>query len=70
MCRETGLTAVEETALEIPMAFRSFDDYCLPLLGGAGPADATVARLAREQRDALREALQKKQPGGTCTGPM
>ena len=56
----TGLQHVEETALEMDMAFTSFDDYWQPHLTGDGPSGVYVAGLPPEHRDALRQALQER----------
>lgn len=58
--RATGLQDIEETALEISMAFRSFDDYWEPHLKGVAPPGIYVAGLQLEQRAALRDALRKR----------
>jgi hypothetical protein len=57
---ETGLQHVEETALEMRLAFTSFDDYWQPHLTGDGPSGVYVAGLPPERRDALRHALQER----------
>ena len=68
--RATGLKGVEETALEIPTKFSSFDDYWLPLLNGVGPTGAYVTSLLHERRDALREALRKRLLADRPDGPF
>lgn len=57
-----GLEDVEVAALELPMPFRSFDDYWEPFLGGAGPAPVYVANLDEAARSALRERLRQRLP--------
>ena len=57
-----GLEDVEVGALELPMPFRSFDDYWEPFLGGAGPAPVYVANLDEAARSALRERLRERLP--------
>jgi hypothetical protein len=56
----TGLHHVEETALDMDMAFTSFDDYWQPHLTGDGPSGVYVAGLPPEHCDALRRALQAR----------
>ncbi len=65
-----GLENVEETALEIQMAFTSFDDYWLPFLQGTTPMGAYVESLSPGGLDALREALRKKFLPGGEDGPF
>ncbi|HET6948299.1 MAG TPA: methyltransferase domain-containing protein [bacterium] len=57
---ETGLQGVEETALNLPMEFPSFDDYWAPFLGGQGPGGSYVAGLSTDRREALRERVRRE----------
>jgi SAM-dependent methyltransferase len=59
---DAGLTEVAETALEIPLVFRDFDDYWTPFLGGVGPAPAYVVALEEDARVRLRERLRATLP--------
>jgi len=68
--RDHGLTAVEATALRIPLVFSSFDDFWLPFVGGQGPAGAYVSALAAERRAALGARLRTRlvtDPAGSLT---
>jgi SAM-dependent methyltransferase len=60
-----GLVDVETRAIEIPTVFADFDDYWQPFLGGAGAAPAYLAGLSAGRRDAIRELLRARLPGGT-----
>ena len=66
----TGFENSEETALEIPTEFSSFDDYWLPFTTGTGPHGVYVATLTPEQRDALRDALRRRLLGDRPDGPF
>jgi SAM-dependent methyltransferase len=65
-----GLLAVGERPLTIEQAFRSFDDYWTPFLGGQGPAGAYLASLSATARDALRDALRTRLLGDGPDGPF
>jgi SAM-dependent methyltransferase len=45
--------------LEIPTRFRHFQDFWTPFLKGTGPAPAYVASLSQEQRDLVRNRLER-----------
>ena len=60
--RSTGLQAVETRAIDIPMAFTSFDDFWTPFLSGQGPAPHYAMSLSEADRAALREHLRSKLP--------
>ena len=45
--RDHGLTAVEATALRIPLVFSSFDDFWLPFWAGRGQPVPTCQRSLR-----------------------
>jgi SAM-dependent methyltransferase len=64
----TGLADVEETPIDMPMEFKSFDDYWLPYLESVGPTGAYVAGLSDDRRDALRELLRRRVLGGQSDG--
>jgi hypothetical protein len=53
---------VEVDAVEVPTAFRDFDDYWTPLLGGQGPAPGYCMSLDEDRRAALRERLRASLP--------
>ncbi len=55
-----GLDNIEETPLDIEMAFTSFDDYWQGFLGGQGPAGAFTAALTDPQRETLRTRLRDR----------
>lgn len=58
--RETGLQDVEESLLEIPTEFSSFDDYWQPYTSGVARPGLYVASLSPGSREALRNALRKR----------
>lgn len=60
--RQTGLSGVVTTPLEIRTNFASFDDYWEPFLGGQGPAPGYVASLSEKDRERLKEALSQSLP--------
>jgi SAM-dependent methyltransferase len=57
-----GLREVETTAVDVPAAFRDFNDYWRPFLGGQGPAGAYTMSLADAEREELRELLRRRLP--------
>jgi SAM-dependent methyltransferase len=61
---EAGLREPHTTALEIPTAFRSFEDYWAPLEGGQGPAPTYLLSLPTEHRRALQSLLRSRLPFG------
>jgi len=68
--RASLLQNVEEQPLTIELAFRSFDDYWLPFLGGQGPAGAHVASLSTTARAALESRLRGRLLGERQDGPF
>lgn len=58
--RDAGLLGLEQSSIELEMAFQSFEEYWVPFLGGTGPAPAYLANLAPEKRDHLRDQLQQR----------
>ena len=66
----TGLADVKETALEIRTDFTSFDDYWVPLAGGAGPPGLYADKLSPERLEALRQALKKRLLGRREDAPI
>ena len=61
---DAGLREVRTTALEVPTAFRSFEDYWAPLEGGQGPAPTYLLSLPGERRRALENLLRSRLPFG------
>ena len=60
-----GLQQVELIALDIDLAFKDFDDYSQPFLGGQGPAGPYVKSLAPDRREDLVARLRRRLgPGG------
>lgn len=59
---EAGLQRAACEPIEIVTAFRDFDDYWTPFLGGTGPAPSYVASLTPEHRSALADRLQQELP--------
>ncbi len=60
--RAAGLREVEVRLIDIPTAFRDFEDYWSPFLGGQGPAPSYTMSLSEERRSALRERLRATLP--------
>lgn len=61
---DAGLTGVEVTAIDIPAAFRDFDDYWSPFLGGTGSAPKYCSTLSPADLERLREAVRARLPSG------
>ena len=57
-----GLRDVETRAIDVPTAFRDFDDYWTPFLGGQGPGPGYVRSLDEDRRIALRDLLRSRLP--------
>ena len=66
--KTTGLSDVQETAIDMRMDFTSFDDYWLPYLEGVGPTGVYVAGLSHDARHALRERLRNRVLSGQSDG--
>jgi hypothetical protein len=60
--KDAGLQQVEVCPIDIPTAFRDFDDYWSPFLGGQGPAPGYAMSLSEERRGALRERIRSNLP--------
>ena len=58
--KQSGLTNVEEIALEMPLEFASFDDFWAPHLGGQGPSGSYLVSLPPEKQIALRALVRDK----------
>jgi SAM-dependent methyltransferase len=56
------LDAVEVSPIDVETAFRHFDDYWTPFLGGQGPAPSYLMQLSERARAALRERLRAALP--------
>ena len=54
-----SLRNVTVGGLEIPTRFQHFQDFWTPFLRGTGPAPAYVASLSQEQRDLVRNRLER-----------
>ena len=65
--KSAGLASVQEKALSIDQAFKSFDDYWDPFLTGVGPGGAYVAALPEDRRQELASRLRKRLGGGAFT---
>ncbi|HYJ67359.1 MAG TPA: methyltransferase domain-containing protein [Nocardioidaceae bacterium] len=55
-----SLTDVSVRPIDVIMAFRDFDDYWTPFLGGQGPASAYVMALPDDHRSELRALLRDR----------
>jgi SAM-dependent methyltransferase len=61
--RGAGLSSVSVDAIDLPMAFRDFDDFWLPhTMAGAAFAQRYVSGLADDRKAALREQLRVTLP--------
>jgi SAM-dependent methyltransferase len=58
--KQCNLTSIEESALEMPLEFTSFDDFWAPHLGGQGPSGSYLVSLPPEKQAALRERVREK----------
>jgi hypothetical protein len=54
--------AVEVRAIDVPTAFKDFDDYWTPFLGGQAPAPGYCMSLSEERRTALRDRIRASLP--------
>jgi hypothetical protein len=62
MFRDAGFTRPECTALDVPTAFKDFEDYWTPFLGGQGAAPGYCSTLSEEQRARLSGRLRATLP--------
>jgi SAM-dependent methyltransferase len=60
--QEAGLNEVQVRALDIPAAFKDFDDYWTPFLGGTGSAPKYCTSLSPDAQARLRETLRDRLP--------
>ncbi len=64
LVREAGLAQVDCAPIEVPTAFRDFDDFWTPFTLGAGPAPGYCTSLDPGARQRLKEALSASLPRG------
>jgi hypothetical protein len=57
-----GLREVQVRAIDVPTAFRDFDDYWTPFLGGQGPAPGYAMSMTAPRRAVLRERIHASLP--------
>jgi SAM-dependent methyltransferase len=57
-----GIGEIEDTALEVQVGHKTFQDWWEPFTLGVGPAGAFAASLGEEQRVELRERSRSKLP--------
>lgn len=62
--KEAGLEGIEVQAIDIPAAFKNFDDYWTPFLGGTGSAPKYCTSLSSDAQNELREKLRNRLPTG------
>jgi SAM-dependent methyltransferase len=67
--RAAGFVDVAETMLAIRMEYASFEDYWGPYAAKDGPQAEYVGTLNDEQRERLRDALQRAYVDGEADGP-
>ena len=60
--RTAQLEKLEVHLIDVGTAFRDFDDYWSPFLGGQGPAPGYTMSLSEERRVALREHIRLTLP--------
>jgi SAM-dependent methyltransferase len=59
---KAGLANIETSYLDIPTAFKNFDDYWNPFLGGQGPAPSYVASLPVDSQNKLKSTILTRLP--------
>jgi ubiquinone/menaquinone biosynthesis C-methylase UbiE len=59
---KAGLKDVEHRAIDAPTAFKDFDDYWNPFLGGQGPAPGYALSLKENERNQLRDLVRAQLP--------
>lgn len=57
--KAAGIREVQTTGLVARTAFKSFEDFWTPLLGGQGPAPSYVTSLSESDRSELSQALRE-----------
>jgi SAM-dependent methyltransferase len=60
--KDAGLSQVEVRPIDILGAFKDFDDYWSPFLGGQGSAPGYVMSLSEERRIQLRQRIYNSLP--------
>jgi SAM-dependent methyltransferase len=60
--RKAGLADVKTRSIDVPMTFRTFDDYWTPFLGGQAPAPGYCMSLSEDRRIALRDHIRANLP--------
>jgi ubiquinone/menaquinone biosynthesis C-methylase UbiE len=55
-----GLADVRSGALDVEVAYASFDDFWTPFLGAAGPAGSYLALVDSKRQERLREELRAR----------
>ena len=68
--KKIGLRNEDEAAIEITMAFQSFDDYWIPMTEGAGPARTYISRLNPHQREKLKANVRDRVLREQIDGPF
>lgn len=68
--QQSGLAAVEEASLEMPLAFASFDDFWQPVLAGSTPVTALIAGLPPDKREAVKSSLRTRLGKERADGPF
>jgi SAM-dependent methyltransferase len=53
---------VEVIGIEVPTVFRDFDDYWTPFLSGVAPAPSYATSLGEDEREQLRDLLDRTLP--------
>ena len=61
---EASLTDIEVENLDIPTAFKNYDDYWTPFLGGTGSAPKYCTSLTSIAQNKLKEKLRNCLPTG------
>jgi ubiquinone/menaquinone biosynthesis C-methylase UbiE len=64
-----GLRGVQDGALEVSVAYSSFDDFWEPFTFGVGPSGQALAALDDERKVAVRERVRLELPDGPFTLP-
>jgi hypothetical protein len=67
LCRDAGLTDIQEDSLTVEVGFPSFADWWEPFTLGVGPSGAYVAALNEEGREELRQECAERMPSGAFT---
>lgn len=57
LAKDSGLQAIECSAIEVPTKFRDFEDFWRPFTLGTGPAPGYCMSLSEDARRSLRDKL-------------